>query len=246
MGPSSRGRADGTCTHTVARANVGRLDEHGGEHAQRGECSGTSPPALAQWCARRHPGVHRAGRCSPPCSSSRPTSLAPRCGCSTIRPARDEGPIWSGPAADFFGLDGPAAVVRRARRRGARFRLYVAPVEPAIPMCCVASASRTRFLPGAYRLDVDPQGQKFTLTAHGRDGVVQEGSVGDSVGAAIGFVWLPPAGALTAGRAWNSSSRHRTRPPASSPNSSKSARIWTATSSAWSWAGRIQRSSVLP
>jgi len=35
---------------------------------------------------------------------------------------------------------------------------------------------------------------------HERDGVVQQGAVGDSVGAGIGFAWVPPASALTAGR----------------------------------------------
>src|SRR5207244_566949 len=48
--------------------------------------------------------------------------------------------------------------------------------------------------------EVDSQAKRFTLTARGREGVVQEGAVGDSVGADIGFAWVPPAGALTASR----------------------------------------------
>src|SRR2546430_16348860 len=50
------------------------------------------------------------------------------------------------------------------------------------------------------RLEVDSQARRFTLTARGRGGVVKEGAGGDSVGADIGFAWVPPAGALTASR----------------------------------------------
>src|SRR5258706_541005 len=116
-----------------------------------------------------------------------------------IRPARDEGPIWSGQlpiSSGWMDLLQSYAVLDDVVRG---LRLYVAPVEPGDSDVLRGFGIKDAVLPGAYRLDVDPQGQKFTLTAHGRDGVVQEGSVGDSVGAAIGFVWVPPAGALTAG-----------------------------------------------
>src|SRR6266702_3867670 len=95
-----------------------------------------------------------------------------------IRPARDEGPIWSGQlpiSSGWMDLLQSYAVLDDVVRG---FHI------------------KDAVLPGTYRLEVDSLGQRFTLTAHGREAVVQEGSVGDSVGAAIGFVWVPPASAL--------------------------------------------------
>jgi len=117
-----------------------------------------------------------------------------------IRPARDEGPIWSGQlpiSSGWMDLLQSYAVLDDVVRG---LRLYVAPVEPGDSDVLRSFRIQDAVLPGTYRLEVDPEGQKFTLTAHGRDGVVQEGAVGDSVGAAIGFVWVPAASALTAGR----------------------------------------------
>src|SRR6266566_5227442 len=79
-------------------------------------------------------------------------------------------------------------------------RLYVVPVEPADSVVLRGFGIKDPVLPGLYRLEVDSQAKRFTLTARGREGVVQEGAVGDSVGADIGFAWVPPAGALTANR----------------------------------------------
>jgi capsular exopolysaccharide synthesis family protein len=117
-----------------------------------------------------------------------------------IRPTRDEGPIWSGQlpiSSGWMDLLQSYAVLDDVVRG---LRLYVAPVEPGDSDVLRSFRIQDVVLPGTYRLEVDPQGQKFTLTAHGRDGVVQEGAVGDSVGPAIGFVWVPAASALTAGR----------------------------------------------
>src|SRR5467141_2143604 len=117
-----------------------------------------------------------------------------------IRPARDEGPIWSGQlpiSSGWMDLLQSYAVLDDVVRG---LRLYVAPVEPGDSDVLGSFRIQDAVLPGTYRLEVDPEGQKFTLTAHGRDGVVQEGAVGDSVGPAIGFVWVPAASALTAGR----------------------------------------------
>jgi capsular exopolysaccharide synthesis family protein len=117
-----------------------------------------------------------------------------------IRPARDEGPIWSGQlpiSSGWMDLLQSYAVLDDVVRG---LHLYVAAVEPGDSDVLRGFRIKEAVLPGTYRLQVDSQGQRFTLTARERDGVVQQGSVGDSVGAEIGFAWVPPAGALTPGR----------------------------------------------
>src|SRR5947207_2789163 len=113
-----------------------------------------------------------------------------------LRPARDEGPIWSGQlpiSSGWIDLLQSYAVLDDVVRE---LQLYVTPVEPRDSDALRGFGIKDAVLPGTYRLEVDSLGQRFTLTAHGREGVVQEGSVGDSVGAAIGFVWVPTAKAL--------------------------------------------------
>src|SRR6266705_3955240 len=117
-----------------------------------------------------------------------------------IRPARDEGPIWSGQlpiSSGWMDLLQSYAVLDDVVRG---LHLYVAPVEPGDSDALRGFGIKEPVLPGTYRLDVDAKGPRFTLTAHGREAVAQEGSVGDSVGAANGFAWVPPASVLTAGR----------------------------------------------
>jgi len=53
--------------------------------------------------------------------------------------------------------------------------------------------------PGTYRLAVARDAAQFVLTTD-RGDVLQRGAVGDSVGPALGFVWLPPPGELRPGR----------------------------------------------
>src|SRR6266568_1941537 len=117
-----------------------------------------------------------------------------------IRPAKDEGPIWSGQlpiSSGWMDLLQSYAVLDDVVRG---LRLYVSPVEPADSDVLRGFGIKDPVLPGLYRLEVDSQAKRFTLTARGRQGVVQEGAVGDSVGADIGFAWVPPVGALTANR----------------------------------------------
>jgi capsular exopolysaccharide synthesis family protein len=55
-----------------------------------------------------------------------------------------------------------------------------------------------QYRPGTYRLALDGTGKTFTLSTD--KGVeVEHGTVGDSIGARLGFAWAPPAGKIPAG-----------------------------------------------
>jgi succinoglycan biosynthesis transport protein ExoP len=58
---------------------------------------------------------------------------------------------------------------------------------------------KQRFVPGRYELEVGARGARFVLR-NAQGAVVDRGNVGDSVGAKIGLAWIPPEGALRAGR----------------------------------------------
>src|SRR6059036_3386314 len=97
-----------------------------------------------------------------------------------IRPARDEGPIWSGQlpiSSGWMDLLQSYAVLEDVVRG---LRLYVAPVEPGDTDALRDFRIKDPVVPGTYRLGVDAQGKGFTLTLQGHDGVMQQGSVGDS------------------------------------------------------------------
>ncbi len=66
---------------------------------------------------------------------------------------------------------------------------------------------KSSFLPGDYRLVVSRDGRSFTLSQADHD--VMQGAVGDSIGAAVGFAWVPAARELRPGR----EVRFRVRPP---------------------------------
>ena len=55
------------------------------------------------------------------------------------------------------------------------------------------------FQPGYYRLEVDTLGRSYTLSTQAR-GIIERGTVGDSIGREFGFVWAPDAALLTPGR----------------------------------------------
>jgi len=78
-------------------------------------------------------------------------------------------------------------------------RLYLAPRTAADSAALVGFGLKDRVFPGRYRLEVDRQGRGFTLVSVG-GGVVQRGAVGDSVGPALGFAWVPGKTVLNPGR----------------------------------------------
>ncbi len=76
-------------------------------------------------------------------------------------------------------------------------RLYLAPERGwagAFAGFTVSDAYR----PGRYRVVVDPTGQNFRLAGADGEGL-QQGAIGDSVGVALGFRWVPTAAVLPAG-----------------------------------------------
>ncbi len=112
---------------------------------------------------------------------------------------RNPGPTWSSQllgATGWIDLLRSDVVVTEAVRVQ---RLYLLPKSSHDAPALAAFEVRGRYRPGAYRVTVDTTGRVFTLAR--QDGsVVQRGAVGDSLGAALGFAWRPPATALPAGR----------------------------------------------
>jgi len=80
-----------------------------------------------------------------------------------------------------------------------KLRLYLGSTHPRDSTVLASFGVKDSFRPGRYRLEVDDTSRSFTLVTRG--GVtLQRGVVGDSVGALVGFAWVPPAAELTPGR----------------------------------------------
>src|SRR5213593_1790246 len=115
-------------------------------------------------------------------------------------PAPTQGPIRSGQLlgaagwVDLLRSDVVLDAVVRERR------LYLMPASPAADSALAGFGIATRVQAGDYRLVVDKAGRGFALFDEGTGVAVQHGVVGDSVGAARGFVWVPSAAVFTSGR----------------------------------------------
>jgi len=77
-------------------------------------------------------------------------------------------------------------------------RLYVQPASPENWRAFEDFGLKERFQPGKYRLSISKDGRSFTLAAP--DGTTSQGTVGDSIGPQLGFVWTPSSEVLRAGR----------------------------------------------
>jgi succinoglycan biosynthesis transport protein ExoP len=114
--------------------------------------------------------------------------------------ARDQGPIQTPQLVGSSGwvdLLKSYAVLEDVVRRQ---RLYLTLENPNDSAALASFGIKERVEPGKYRITVGPAGGRFLLTNTGRGVAVQDGAAGDSVGPALGFAWLPAAGALAPGR----------------------------------------------
>ena len=109
------------------------------------------------------------------------------------------GPAWSNQLLSAAGwidlLRSDAIIVEAVKKQ----RLYLYPSGASAAAALTGFTVKDQFRPGEYRLEVDATGQEYTLTSRD-DQVTQRGTVGDSIGRNLGFSWLAPATALTAGR----------------------------------------------
>src|SRR2546422_473493 len=113
---------------------------------------------------------------------------------------RDQGPFQSGqllgPATGWLDLllspVVPDDVVRQ-------WRLYLKPQSAADSAALATLTVTGDVRPGRYRLQVAAAANRFRLLDVDAKVVLQEGAVGDSVGATLGFTWVPPAAVLRPG-----------------------------------------------
>src|SRR4029077_10000852 len=117
----------------------------------------------------------------------------------TARLGRDPGPFWQGQLPISSGwLDLLRTNIVR-EDEGRTERLYLEPKVPGDSDVLATFGLKERTRPGVYRLVGADSGKSFTRFGKGQ-GVVGHGVPGDSVGAALGFAWVPPAAALWPGR----------------------------------------------
>jgi len=112
----------------------------------------------------------------------------------------EQGPIQSaqliGTPGGWLDLIRSHAVLDDVVRQARLYLTVKSPVDTALLTTLTVPAE---VRPGTYRLDVDAEGQHFTLRDVDADVVLQQGAVGDSVGGMLGFAWVPPAGTLRPG-----------------------------------------------
>jgi capsular exopolysaccharide synthesis family protein len=82
-----------------------------------------------------------------------------------------------------------------------RLALYVQPGDAATTPVFRNLLPTDSLVPGRYGLAVDASGSTYTLTRKGeqrgqQDRVVEQGTVGDSIGHKVGFLWVPSTAAL--------------------------------------------------
>src|SRR5439155_1593656 len=115
------------------------------------------------------------------------------------RDIRDRGPIWQGQlpiTSGWMDLLQTNVVLEDVVRR---HRLYLTPRQPGDTDALATFGIKPHVRPALYRLVVDSIGKTFTLSD--KKHLVQlHGTVGDSIGAELGFAWVPPSGTLTPGR----------------------------------------------
>src|SRR5436190_1744251 len=115
------------------------------------------------------------------------------------RDIRDRGPIWQGQlpiTSGWMDLLQTNVVLEDVVRR---HRLYLTPRQPGDTDALATFGIKPHVRPALYRLVVDSIGKTFTL-ADKKHLVQLHGTVGDSIGAELGFAWVPPSGTLTPGR----------------------------------------------
>src|SRR2546422_257371 len=113
---------------------------------------------------------------------------------------RDQGPFQSGQllgkATGWLDLLRSHVVLDDVVRQ---WRLYLKPQSAADSAALATLAVSGDVRPGRYRLEVAAAANHFRLLDVDAKVVLQEGAVGDSVGAALGFTWVPPAAVLRPG-----------------------------------------------
>ena len=77
--------------------------------------------------------------------------------------------------------------------------LYLWPASVADSSVFAGFQPGPGFRSGAFELRIDPTGSKYSIVA-GEDKVLEQGTVGDSVGRSLGFLWKPSPAALGKGR----------------------------------------------